>query len=130
MADAWSSIEEAGGSGLSSGPSSNVSGFQCCLRGLRCNKNGIGCRTALTDDFVDDIDELGLDRGPGRILGSIGDILFILCLDASADSGGRAVSKCDSPVASRGGSVRCSCVLSGFSSDSVEPRDGGVKNLR
>ena len=100
------------------------------MRGLRCNKNGIGCSTALTDDFVDDLDELGLECGPGRILGSIGDILFILCLDARADSGGRTVSKCDSPVTSRGGSVRCTCVLSGFSSDSVEPRDGGVNDLR
>ena len=100
------------------------------MRGLRCNKNGIGCRTALTDDFVDDLDELGLERGPGRILGSIGDILFIFCLDARADGGSRAVSKCDSPVTSRGGSVRCTCVLSGFCSDSVEPRDGSVNNLR
>ena len=96
---------------------------------MRCKKSGIGCSTALTDDFVDDLDELGLDRGPGRILGSIGDILFIFCLDACADGGSRAVSKCNSPVASRGSSVRCTIVLSGFCSDSVKPLDGGIDDL-
>ena len=98
---------------------------------MRCKKSGIGCSTALTDDFVDDLDELGLERGPVRILFSIGDILFIFCLDACADGGGRAVSKCNSPVARRGFrvNVRCTSVLSGFSSDSVKPLDGGIDDL-